>query len=147
MTGAGIRSGQHEASLVRIRITGTERMSRALFDIWVDLITERNGNISRVDVDFVAHKIDQFVNAQKSNLRKVLSQERGAAVPSSIQEADDRMQAVAASARLDLEILVREYEAFPNKSRAPMKQVSKKRFSVGRRVLVGMGMRPRSEER
>jgi hypothetical protein len=113
ITGAGIRSGQHEASLARLRIAGTERMGRALFDIWVDLITKRNGKISRADVDFVAHKIEQFVGAQRSNLRKVFSLERGGAVPSLIQEADNRMHALAAGTRRDLEIMAREYEVFP----------------------------------
>jgi hypothetical protein len=142
MTGTGIRSGQHEASLARIRIAGIERMGRVLFDIWVDLITKRNGKISRADVAFIAHKMEQFVGAQKSNLRNVFSLERGAAVPSLVEEADNRMNAVAASARRDMEIMARESEAFLRKSEESVKQAPKKRFSPGRRVLVGMGNRP-----
>lgn len=117
-------------------------MGRALFDIWVDLITKRNGKLSRADVDFVAHKIKQFAGAQKSNLRKVFSLVRGAAVPSLIRESDNRMHAIAASTRRDLAIMAREYEIFPNKSGESMKQRSKNRFSIGRRVLVGLGMQP-----
>jgi hypothetical protein len=142
--GAVIRSGQHEASLARMRIAGVEQMARALFQLWVDLIKQRNGCIARGDVDFIANKIEQFVRAQTTNLKKVLTQQRGG-VPSVVQEADRRMHAVSASARRDLEIIAREYEAFPAKAaeeKQPMKQVPKKRFSVGRRVLVGMGMRP-----
>jgi hypothetical protein len=142
MTGAGIRSGQHEASLARMRISGIERMGRALFDIWVDLITKRNGKVSRSDAGFVAHKIEQFAGTQKSHLRRTFSQERGAAVPSLIQEADNRMHALVARTRSDLEIMARENEVFPNGSGDVMKQTKKNRFSVGRRVLVGMGMQP-----
>jgi hypothetical protein len=100
-------------------------MGRALFDIWVDLITKRNGKLSRADVDFVAHKIKQFAGAQKSNLRKVFSLERGAALPSLIRESDNRMHAIAASTRRDLAIMAREYEIFPNKPGESMKHVQR----------------------
>lgn len=56
------------------------------------------------------------------------------------------MYAVAASLRMDLEIMVREFEAFPNiatrEREASMTQQPKRRFSPGRRVLVGLQSRP-----
>jgi len=57
-TTLGIRSGQHEASLIRFRIDGAERIARALFQIWVDLIVQRNGHIARADVDFIVKEIE-----------------------------------------------------------------------------------------
>jgi hypothetical protein len=45
--GAAIRSGHHEASLGQLRIDGVEQMARALYQIWVDMIQQRNGHIAR----------------------------------------------------------------------------------------------------
>ena len=51
------------------------------------------------------------------------------------------MYAVAATVRRDLEIMAWEYEAFPNvvvtEKERSMPQQPKRRFSPGRRVLVG----------
>jgi hypothetical protein len=57
------RSRQHDAHLAQLRLHGTERVALAPFERWVDLIKQRNGHIARVDVDFVANKIGEFVNA------------------------------------------------------------------------------------
>jgi len=145
MAAPGIRSGQHEASLIRLRIEGAERIARALFQTWVDLIVQRNGHIARADVDFVAKKIEQFANVQPAHIRMASSQQHGAVLGLMTQEASRCMHAVSASIRRDLEIMAREYEAFPTRSQEDnvMKQASKKkRFSVGRRVLKGIGMLP-----
>jgi hypothetical protein len=60
------------------------------------------------------------------------------------EEAGRRMYAVAGRARTDLEIMVREYEAFPKKTRegSQMEKTPKARFGPGRRVLVGRQSRP-----
>jgi hypothetical protein len=141
---AGIRSGQHEASLIRLRIDGAERIGRALFQIWVDLIVQGNGHIARADIDFIARKVEQFANAQPAHIRSASGQQHGAVVISVTEEAHQRMHALCAGIRRDLEIMVREYEAFPTKRQEgnSMADVPKKRYSVGRHVLVGMGMRP-----
>jgi hypothetical protein len=138
------RSGQHDAHLAQLRLQGTEQMALALFEIWVDLIKQRNGHLARVDVDFVANKIGEFVNAQAANLNKALAQEGGIVASSLVQQASTRIYALSASVRRDLEIMARENELFPRGQEEfeSMKEVRKKRFSVGRRVLVGMGMRP-----
>jgi hypothetical protein len=56
------------------------------------------------------------------------------------------MYAVAASIRRDLEIMAREHEAFPDRAaeqrKSTMTPTPKKRFSTGRRVLVGTRSRP-----
>ena len=136
------RSGQHDAQLAHLRLQGTEHMALALFEIWVDLIRQRNGHISRADVDFVANKISDFVNAQARNLNKIFAQEGGLVASSMVQQTSIRIHAMSATARRDLEIMARESELFPKKQEESMKEVRKKRFSVGRRVLVGMGLRP-----
>jgi hypothetical protein len=133
----------------RLYIDGAEQTARALFQIWVDLIKQRNGHIARCDIDFIANKIAQFGSAQKANLNHAFDQQGGGVVSLLISEAARRMQAVSAGLRRDLEIMVREYEAFPKKQegeRESMKQTPKNRYSVGRRVLVGIGNRPGTVE-
>src|SRR5262249_47415821 len=132
--GAVRRSGQHDANLGQLRIEGVEYMAQALSEIWIDLIKQRNGYISRPDVDFVANKIERFVNGQAVNLNKVFAEESGGVASSLVQQAQIRMYAVSAGVRRDLEIMAREQEAFPKKQEEveSMKQPRKKRFSVGR---------------
>lgn len=142
--GAGIRSGQHDALLCRLRIDGVEKMARTLFKIWVDLITQRNGHIARPDIAFIGKKIEEFVGPQKANLRKTFGQQGGAVVPSMMEQAGMRMHAVCAFARRDLEIMVREYEVLA-KSTTPKKEYVSKapsRYSIGRRVLFGTANQP-----
>lgn len=138
------RSGQHDAQLAQLRLEGVEQMARALFEIWVDLIKQRNGHIVRADIDFVANKISEFVNAQAANLNKIFVQEGGLVASSMVQQTSMRVYAMSASARRDLEIMAREFEAFPKRPEeiSSMKEIRRKRFSQGRRVLVGMGLRP-----
>lgn len=141
----GIRSGPHDADLARLYIEGAEQMVRSLFQIWVDLIKQLNGYVARADIPFVAGKIDSFAQTKKGHLRRVVTQQGSGAAHLFIEQADRRMLAAASDARRDLELMVREHEVFPNKARREMesmKQATKKRFSVGRRVLVGMGMQP-----
>lgn len=147
LTGAGgIRSGQHEASIARIWIEGSEQMARSLFDIWVRLIERRNGHIGRHDVAFVSGKIEAFTQSQTGHLRKVFQQRPSTIVPMLTEEAGRRMYAASASAKSDLEIRAREDQAFPEKeitkAENEMKETSKRRFSIGRRVLVGNQSRP-----
>jgi hypothetical protein len=142
--GAGIRSGQHDALLCRLRIDGAEQMARTLFQIWVDLIRKRNGHIARGDIAFIGNKVEEFVGAQKANLKKVFAQQGGAVVPTMLQEVGMRMHAVSASARRDLEIMVREHEVLSKKATAEKQSMNKapSRYSVGRRVLFGMANQP-----
>jgi hypothetical protein len=113
---SGVQSGQHEASIGRVQIEGAERLARVLFQIWLDLIKHRNGYISRVDLGFIANKVDSFAQAQKGHLHTAFSHQRMAAVVNVLtEEAKMRMHAMAANVRRQLEIMVREHEAFPNR--------------------------------
>jgi hypothetical protein len=148
LTGSYVgHSGQHEASIGRIQIDGAEQTVRALYRIWVDLIMKRNGHISRPDITFIASRIDDYARTKTVHLRRAFAlQRRGAAINVLTQEAERSMYAVAASLRMDLEIMVREFEAFPNIATSErdtsMTQQPKRRFSPGRRVLVGIQSRP-----
>lgn len=148
LTGSsGVRSGQHEAAICRTQIEGAERLVHALADIWTDLIKRRKGHISRPDVAFIAEKAQDYAVKQKGHLHRAFrNQSMGAVVDLLTQEADRQMNAVAASIRTNLEIMAREHEAFPDQTAQQrgyaMAQTPKKRFSVGRRVLVGTQSRP-----
>lgn len=122
LTGSsGVRSGPQEASIGRAKIEGAERLVRAFYQVWVDLVKRRRGHISREDVGFIADKVDTFARAQKVHLQGAISQQR-MGLPSVLQEAETRMHAVAANARRELEILVREHEAFSSDSSMHTKQ-------------------------
>jgi hypothetical protein len=145
---AGIRSGQHDAQLGRIRIESIEKIARALYEIWVDLIERRNGRIQRSDIPFILDKVDEFVKAQTVHLNNAFERQGEAGVGAGVsqllaQEAAQRMYAVSANLRRDLEIMVRENEALPRTStkEASMSKTPS-RYSVGRRVLFGMTNRP-----
>src|ERR1700730_9645089 len=92
--GAHIISGQHEASLGRMRIAGVEYIGRSLFQMWVDIITERNGQLNRGYIDFILGKVGEYTRAQAGNLARVFAQRPTAVVPLLIQEAQMRMDAV-----------------------------------------------------
>jgi hypothetical protein len=136
----GIRSGQHEASLVRLRIDGAEQIGRALLQIWVDLVVQRNGHIARADIDFIARKVEHFANAQPAHIRKASAQGRGAIVASVTEEANQRMYALCAGVRRDLEIMAREYEAFPARRQEgkSMADRPRKRYSGGNERNAGL---------
>jgi hypothetical protein len=130
LTGSsGVRSGQHEASIGRTQIDGAEQLVRALSQIWLDLITRQKGQVSRADVPFIANKVDSYARTQKTNLNATFKQQRmGAIIGVLTEEAEMRMHAVAAELRRDLEIKVREQEAFPNQSGQDKQQPQTREF-------------------
>jgi hypothetical protein len=141
--GAGRMSGPHEASLARIRMTGSEEMVQSYLDIWVGLIRSENNRLVQSDVDFIVGKIEVITNAQTRHMINALQQRPNAATNMLIEESRMKMQGAAASARRDLVIMVREDElAYKKKLEADMKFSPKKRFSIGSRVMVGIGMKP-----
>jgi hypothetical protein len=143
----GARSGPHEAAIGQVYIDGAERLVRALYQIWVDLIKGRKGHISRPDIAFIAGKIDGYARSQKGHLQTAFLERRmGTARLGVTHKAETRMRAVAIGTRRDLEIMVREYEAFSNRAIAEkehsMTRTPIQRFSPGRRVLVGNESKP-----
>jgi hypothetical protein len=77
LTGSsGLRSGQHEASVGRVQIEGAEKLVRALSSIWIGLITQRKGHISRQDVGFIAGKVEGYARTQCGHLHKAFAHQR-----------------------------------------------------------------------
>jgi hypothetical protein len=145
--GSGMRSGQHDASVGRIQIEGAEELGRFLFQTWIDLVKQQTGQISRKDIAFVVGKIEDFARTRKGHLHQAFkSQRMGAVVNLLAQEGELQMSALVSNARRDLEIMVRENEVLPKradlKREHHMEPMPKKRFSTGRRVLVGNQSRP-----
>jgi hypothetical protein len=97
----------------------------------LDLIKRRNGHISRADLGFIATKIDNFVQAQKGHLQNAFSQQRMAAVVNVLtEEAKMRMDAMAGNVRRELEIMVREHEAFSNHPNQSMERLQAKQSGI-----------------
>jgi thioredoxin 1 len=116
---SGVRSGPQEAAIARVQIEGSERLVRALFEIWVDLIRRRNGHISRLDAEFITKKLEDFARIQKGHLNRAFSIQRMRAVVGSLtNEAGNRLNAAAANARRDLAIMAREHELFSRSAEA-----------------------------
>jgi len=119
MSSSGGRSGPQEAAIGRAQIEGSERLVRALFEIWVDLVKRRNGHILRSDVDFIVKKLEGFAQTQKGHLHKAFSSQRmGAVVNLLTEEAGRRLYAATANARRDLAIMAREHELFAQSASA-----------------------------
>jgi len=117
----GSRSGPHEAAVGQVYIDGAERLVRTLSKIWIDLIKQRKGHISRSDVEFIAGKVGEYAKTQKRHLETVFRERRmGPACIGVTHKAETRMRAVAIETRRDLEIMAREYEAFPAVSSKPI---------------------------
>ncbi|MGA2887019.1 MAG: hypothetical protein ABSE51_03145 [Terracidiphilus sp.] len=132
---SGVRSGQHEVSICRAQIDGVERMARALYQIWVDLIKQRKGHISRPDIAFIADKVEGYARSQKgSPPQGVFTAGMGAVVNVMAQEAEMRLSAVIADTRRDLEIMAREYEAFPKEVVVKQKQPVTLEAQIPRRI-------------
>jgi hypothetical protein len=112
---SGIRSGQQEAAIGRIQIEGSERLVQSFFQIWLDLLKRRKRHLVRADIAFIATKVDGYAQTQVKHLRTAFAHQRAHAVINLLaQESEIRMHAAAANVRREMEILVREHEAFPN---------------------------------
>ena len=109
-------SGQQEATIGRLQINGSEEIVRALHQTWVDLLTKRHGHISRSDSALIASKVEDYAHTTKSHLCIAFRMQRkGPTVSSLTQEASRQMDSIATTLRTDLEIAVREHEAFSKK--------------------------------
>ncbi len=85
---------------------------------------QQEASIGRIQIDGARTK--------KAHLHKAFTlQRRGAAINLLTQEAERSMYAVAASLRIDLEIMVRELEAFPNAGKKASAAQAKDRPSSG----------------
>ncbi len=53
----GVWSGPHEASIARIQMQGAEEIIHRFERMWVELISKRNGPMSRQDVAIITEKL------------------------------------------------------------------------------------------
>lgn len=112
------RSGQQEAAIGRAQIEDAERLVQRFFTIWIDLVKRSKGYLDQNDITFILVKVDGLAKSQIRNLRAAFHQQRAGAVVNLLsQEAEIRMTAVAANALGELNIMVREHEAFPNETK------------------------------
>ncbi|WP_263381998.1 DUF4062 domain-containing protein [Granulicella arctica] len=115
---SGGRSGQQEAAIGRAQMEGAERLVQRFFEIWVDLVKRSKGHLDQKDIGFILPKVEGLAQSQVRNLRTAFHQQRAGAVVNVLaQEADLRMTAAAANARRELNIMVREHEAFSNEAK------------------------------
>jgi hypothetical protein len=124
--GSGIRSGHKDTLLGQLRIDGLIELARSLYQIWVDLIGRRNGHIGRDDIAFILGKVNEFLDAQKGHLNTMFAQLSGAVATRLTQQALQSLYALSATLHRDLEMMVREHEAFPNFSERKPEELSRK---------------------
>jgi hypothetical protein len=114
-----VLSGPFEQKQLGTRLRATEQMCRALCDIWLELITRRNGAISREDVNFIMDKVGVFARAQMEHLRNLPPSKLGQPVTDVLLEkAQHGIASVVGNAHRDLEIRLLEQDAFPEKAEA-----------------------------
>lgn len=104
------RGGAREATKLQVGLQSAEKKCRALYEIWVDLISRKNGRLTRQDAAFIAGRIAQVLAGARTSLisgpdRPMLGSAGG--------EIERRTQSILGSIRRDLEIRVREQEVFP----------------------------------
>jgi hypothetical protein len=103
-----------EAEKLRIGVAACERICRAVYEIWYDLITRRTGGrITREDLNFIMGKVEECAQNRARDLKSMGG--TGVVPPNQnwvAQQGEMKMQAVASDIRRDLEIKLREHEAF-----------------------------------
>jgi hypothetical protein len=116
------RSGMMMAAKFDIRAAAMERRLRSIADTWTELITRSKGSLSREDVTFIMSKVQAAAGASTQSLAAASVPEPGGpTTPSNWvhQQAAFRTGAAAAKINRDLEISLREQQAFPKLKEAP----------------------------
>jgi len=114
------RSGQFEAAKLKIRIEGGARQCKAICEIWRELIQKRNnGRISREDKAFIMSKVEEQARYRARDAATIHPGGAGVALPAHFmrEQADMGIQQAVGEINRELEIMVREQEAFPNVQR------------------------------
>lgn len=115
----------NSSQIIRARVNSvvenSTRSCRALYEIWLGLLLQRNkGRISRDDVTFIMAKVDAYITTRCGQLATSLgSGGQGPAPQRAIDEGHSRIQPVASAIRRELEIKIREQDAFPADERSP----------------------------
>src|SRR5260370_39321616 len=74
----------------------SERTCRALYEIWLELILQRNeGKITREDVDFIMGKVNPCTQTRAAHIAQALESPEGPAPQWAMQQAQTKMQSVS----------------------------------------------------
>ncbi len=115
------QSGPMDAEKLRIRLDGCRRICRSVYETWLDLIPRKSGgSITREDIDFITTKVEGCAKLRVSDVRSTSNSSIVTTPEWAAQQADMKMQGVAADIRRELEIKYREQEAFSNKPTTEM---------------------------
>jgi hypothetical protein len=115
LAGRGLaQSGQMIQARLNSALEHSEQACRGLYEIWLQLILQRNrGRISREDVNFIMAKVRACTQARTANIAQMLAIPQNPAPEWALQQAQMKMQSVATGIDRELEIKLREQEAFP----------------------------------
>jgi len=135
-------SGPAIANNLRIKLRASERKCRALYEIWLDLITRRqNGRITREDIGFLIAKVQSCADAaQRSAVTgypivsvNYLNQQLA-------QQAQTKMQSVVSEIQRELEIKIREQDAFPMQEAAVRKEQPQIQLHINNSAIANLNL-------
>jgi len=117
LAGRGLaNSGLMVSARLNSAIQTSERSCRALYEIWLNLILQRNkGKFSREDIAFILAKVNPCVDARIAQIATALaSGGQGPAPQWAVEQGQSKMRSVSSAISRELEIKFREQEAFRN---------------------------------
>ncbi len=99
----------------------SEQICRGLYEIWLELILQRNrGRLSREDVNFILDKANACTKARASNIEQMLANSQSGRPDWAVNRARTKMQSVASGIGRELEIKIREQQAFSEPEALPV---------------------------
>jgi hypothetical protein len=106
-------SGPMVSARLNSALEMSEQTCRALYEIWLELILQRNGGkITREDVNFIMGKVNPCTQTRTTHIAQALASPQGPAPQWAMQQAQSKMQSVSGIIARELEIRLREQEAF-----------------------------------
>ena len=106
-------SGMMVSARMNSALDTSERTCRAIYEIWLDLILQRNqGKISREDINFIMDKVNACVQARALQIAQAIATPGAPDVQWAVDQARGKMQSVGSVIGRELEIKFREQEAF-----------------------------------
>ncbi len=107
LTRRNISRGGFAEAQNKVKIDGAERLCWAMYEIWLSLIMQKKGRIDREDITIIMSKVEGCVASGK----KI----QASGLASATQEVEVRMAGVSGKIRRELEIKIREQDAFPRR--------------------------------
>ena len=106
-------SGLMVSARLNLALETSERSCRALYEIWLELILQRNeGKITREDLNFIMGKANPCTQARVTHVAQFLGGSDGPSPQWAMQQAQTRMQSISSNIARELEIKLREQQAF-----------------------------------